>query len=350
MSDKEGSEEKPLPATAKKLSDARRKGQVARSRDFPAAAGFTAAVLALWVGWDASLAAIIHLIDAAARMQALPFNDAAETLASAALRTMAIVTLPPVAAALLAAFVANVVALRGIPFSTEPITPRLSHVNPVDGFKRLFQMRALIELAKGVVKTLLIAAALVAVLLPGVQSLLLAPSCGQECIAVAAGRLLLPMAGAAIAVFLVGGLLDLGLQSWLFRRDMRMSFSELKRERKDSEGDPMVRSSRRRTRREMAENPQRLGPAAASLLVLGRDDAAVGVRFVRGETPVPLVVCRGSGANGAALRQAAAGFGVRAVADAALAALLLRRARPGEPIPREAYGPVAQALLAAGAA
>jgi type III secretion protein U len=350
MSDKGGSEEKPLPATAKKLSDARKKGQVARSRDFPAAVGFAAAVVMLWVGWDASLAAIIHLLDAAARVQALPFPDAAETLASATLRTLAIVSLPPVAAALLAGFVANVVALRGIPFSTEPITPRLSHINPVDGFKRLFQMRALIELAKGVLKTALIAAALVAVLLPGVQSLLLAPSCGQECIAVAAGRLLLPMAGAAVAVFLIGGLFDLSLQTWLFRRDMRMSFSELKRERKDLEGDPMVRSTRRRTRREMAETPVRLGPAAASLLVVGRDESVVGLRFVRGETPVPLVVCRATGPRGADLHRAAASLGVRAVRDAALAALLLRRARPGEPIPREAYGPVAQLLLATGAA
>jgi type III secretion protein U len=350
MSGNDGSEEKPLPATQKKLSDARRKGQVARSRDLPAAAGFTAAVLALWLGWDGTLAAIIHLIDAAARMQALPFREASETLASAALRTMAIVAALPVAAALLAGFVANVVALRGIPFSTEPITPRLSHINPVEGFKRLFQMRALIELVKGVVKTVLIAAALVAVLLPGVQSLLLAPSCGLECVAVAAGRLLLPMAAAAVAVFLIGSLFDLGLQSWLFRRDMRMSFSEVKRERKDQEGDPMVRSARRRSRREMAEQPQRLGPAAASLLVLGGDEAVVGLRFVRGETPVPVVVCRARGPRGAELRQAAEALGVRAVRDADLAALLLRRARPGEPIPREAYGPVAQLLLATGMA
>jgi type III secretion protein U len=350
MSGKDGSEERSLPATAKKLADARKKGQVARSRDFPAAAGFTAAVLVLWIGWEANLAAVIHLFDAAARVQALPFREAAETLASAMLRTLAIVCLPPAGAAVLAGFVANLVALRGIPFSTEPITPRLSHINPVEGFKRLFQMRALIELAKGVVKTVLIAAALVAVVLPGLQSLLLAPSCGEGCIGVVAGRLLLPMAAAAVAVFLVGGLLDLGLQSWLFRRDMRMSVSELKRERKDQEGDPMVRSTRRRERRAMVEQPMRLGPAAASLLVVGRDESAVGLRFVRGETPVPLVVCRASGPRGAELRRAAEALGVKTIGDAALAALLLRRARPGEPIPREAYGPVAQALLAAGAA
>lgn len=341
-------EEKALPPSKRKLDRVRRKGQVPRSRDLVGAASLTGAAGSLLLGGGGILAAAVAMLEAAGDAAAGPFGPGLGTVLAKVGDAVARAVVPAYGAALGMAVLAAVAVLRGIPFSTDPITPKAENVSPVAGFKRLFRLRSLVELAKSLLKVALLGAVLVAVLGAGMRALLLAPGCGLACAQAAFGRIAAMLLPAAVAVFLAAGLLDVGLQRWLFLREQRMSVSESKRERKDMEGDPHIRGERRKLVREAAQEPGRLGVAAATLLAYD-GKGAVGIRYRRGETPVPVVVCRSRDQRARALLSEAQRLGVPLVEDAELAQALARVA-PGRPVPQAAFGKVAQALARAGAA
>ncbi|MBR0662907.1 translocation protein in type III secretion system, RhcU [Roseomonas hellenica] len=349
MSGQDDSEERPLPPSKKKLDDARKKGQVASSRDMVSGTALAGVLCLLLLGAAGFVASGTGLLRAAGI--ALDEHAAGHGLVGlghlrAAARDAALATVVPAfGIALGLAVLSAIVVLKGIPFSMQPVSPNLSKLNPVEGAKRIVSMRSLIELVKAMLKALLIAAVLTGILIGGLGALVQVPAHGMEGVRGAVQGLFTPMLVAAIALFLVAGLADVGLQNWLFRRDMRMSLTEQKRERKEQEGDPLVRNARRRLMRSAAGAPPvRTGLRHATLLVTQPDGPAIAIRFVRGETPVPAVVARG-----AHLVTEAARAGIPTVEDAALAAALARRAPPGSFVPQDLFQKVAAALVRVGA-
>lgn len=355
------SEEKSLPASKKKLDDARRKGQLPGGKDLVSGAAFAAGAGFLILsggGFVALATALFHRAgEAVARASTAPdrasrLTEALGTMRGAAEAAVGGIVVPLLVIVPAVAILASVVALRGVIFAADPITPKGEKVNPVEGFKRLFSIRSLVEFLKSVAKTALLAAVLVAVLWGGLRPLLLSPSCGVGCEMGVFAALFTPMLAAAAIVFLAVGLGDLGLQRWLFLRDMRMSVSEQKRERKEQEGDPHLRGARRALMKEAATAPR--GGAAAATLVLhapaapGRPAVAVAVRFVRGETPVPAVVARGEGDRAAAILARAGDAGVPVAEETDVAVALAARARPGGYVPQDLFGEVAGAMVRAG--
>jgi type III secretion protein U len=323
---KDDSEERPLPPSKKKLDDARRKGQVASSKDMISGAALAGVLGFMILGAGAFLAAGRTLIGAAGDAVAdharhgdilQPLNMLARQAGDQFMATV----VPAFGIALALAIMAAIVVLRGIPFSMEPVKPQMEKLNPVEGFKRIFALRSLIEFVKSLLKTVLIVAVLAAVLGGGLGLLVHAPASGLPGVLSAAATLMTPVLAAAIALFIVAGLADVGLQRWLFRRDMKMSLTEQKRERKEQEGDPHIRAARRRMMRENAAAPPvKLGLSRATLLIHGGDgEPAVGLRFVRGETPVPAAVVRGDGPRAAELISQARESGIRTLEDAELA-------------------------------
>lgn len=340
------SEERPLPPTPKKLREARRKGQVATSRDLPSTVAFIAAGLTVASLLPKAIADLQGLIDVAGRRAA-----EAEVQPSALLLPMLWIvlglSLAPLVAAILGSLAGNLLVLRGLIFALEPIKPKLEKINPVEGFKRLFSLRSLVQLGKVLLQTAILLGAFVVTLAGFTSSLLHLPGCGDPCVSPLLGAIIAALFAIAVVVFLLFGLADIGVQRWLFLRDMRMSRTELKRERKDQEGDPNLKGARRRRMREAAERPFRPAPRLATLVVTAGSDLAVGLRYVPGKTPVPLIVFIAEGeARDAALAAAqdAALIDMPEVAQA-----LAERGSAGQEVPPTLFGPVAQALVRAGA-
>lgn len=347
MPDRNDSEQRPLPPTRRKLQEARKKGQVARSKDMVGAVTLVLAIAFLSLDAKPMGAAVVAMFTAASDAVGHDFASGVNTIGqvagAAALQTVA----PLFGFVVLGAVVSNIAVMRGIPFAADPIVPRLAQVNPAEGFKRLFKLRALVELVKVVVRVTILAALLVLVLGFGVRSLVLLPGCGVSCIPSAFEGLFVPMLASASLLFVAAGLADVGLQTWLFRRDQRMSITEFKRERKEMEGDPLIRGHRRRHIREAATAPARAGVAQASVLFSDGGVRVVGVRYRRGETPVPAVVCRGSAAAATRLIAEAARLNIGVVEHAEIVQLLYRRAMPGQYVPENTYQAVAAALVRA---
>jgi type III secretion protein U len=232
-------------------------------------------------------------------------------------------------------------------FSFDPVKPRFDHINPAQGLKRIFSVRNAVEFAKAAVKVAVLGAAFFLIMRGTIEPLFETPVCGEPCLVTAALAAMKPLAATAAVAFVAIGLVDLLVQRRLFLRDMRMTRTESKRERKDLEGDPLIRGERRRVRQEFAVRDLRVGIRHA-VIAIGHEDQIVGLRYRPGETPVPVVVCKGAGETGAAMRAEARQLGIPIVDNAAFATALAARHAVGDTIGSDLFQVAAETLVAAG--
>jgi type III secretion protein U len=341
------SEEKTLPPTRKKLRDAREKGQVARSRDLTSGVSLVGAIGFLMLGSGTIVAASVAMFETAGNVAAGDFTTGLRAVSAAVAQAALRSVLPLLVLGPVLVIIASMVMLRGIPFATDPLVPRMEKINPAEGFRRLFRLRSLVELVKSLIKMVLVATLAVVVLAGGLDALVQAPTCGLGCVQGVLRALGVPLLSGVAVVFLVAGLIDLGLQRWLFLRDQKMSPSEAKRERKDMEGDPHLRRERRRIMREAVRLAGGLGLRRATVVVHDGSGITIGLRYKLNEMPAPVVVCRAQGERAATMLAEAREFRLPSAEDASLAASLYP-VPPGHGIPENLFRPVALALARAG--
>jgi type III secretion protein U len=341
------SEEKSQPATDKKLKDARNKGQVAKSQDLVSGMVILFCTLCISIIAPRAQAQVSALIDLTALIYIEPFATVWPRVLDTAEQLLISITLPVMAVTVGVVILTNLLTMRGVVFSVEPIKPDFKRINPAEGFKRIFAMRNVVEFLKGLVKVHLLGLAFYIVGRHALQALMESSRCGTECIESTFFVVLKPLVVTVLSAFLLVGGVDVLVQRWLFGRDMKMTRSEQKRERKDLDGDPLIKSERQRQRREMQALATKLGLARASLMLGIAGGWVVGVRYVRGETPVPVVVCCAGPEGAEHMLAEAAGLGIPQGADPALAAQIARRTVPGDPVPDNTFQAVADLLVAA---
>jgi type III secretion protein U len=286
-------EEKQLPASDKKLRDSRRKGQVSQSRDL--IAGFTlfAALAYLFFIWPTVSERLSQLVQTVTA-SGVSFDEISMRAISHTVSLMFLVTGPIVGIVVVFTVLFGFIASYGPVFSFEPIKPQFDHINPAKGLMKIISLRNVVEFAKGVAKVVFLAGLFVIILLAWMQPLFDAPGCGETCIAPMIKAVLTPLGIAAVLGFILIGLIDVPLQRWLFLRDMRMTKTEYRREYKDLEGDPLIQQEFQRQRRDAVTRPIRLGVKNA-VLVFAAGDRMVALRYVRDDTPVPVIVAKGQG-------------------------------------------------------
>ncbi|PRD54997.1 EscU/YscU/HrcU family type III secretion system export apparatus switch protein [Phyllobacterium myrsinacearum] len=340
------SEEKTLPASDKKIEDARKKGQVLHSADMVSGVVILSCTIFL-----AYIAPVLRqkigvLLEEASHIYERPFADVWYRLSTIAVQALLTATLPILILTIFAILLTNLAITRGLVFSAKPIEPDFNRINPASGLKRIFSLKSVVEFAKALFKIAVVAAAFAIVFRGGLKALFESPSCGSQCMWATFLAMFKPLAVIAVGAFLVLGFCDIFLQRWLFLRDMRMTKTENKREQKDMEGDPLIRQERQRQRRSRGDG--KTGLKNAVLLFFAPGDGVVGIRYVRGETPVPIVVCRASGIDAVQMNQQAQELGIPVTVDADLTSRLLQASTVGNPIPERIFQSVANALVAAG--
>lgn len=342
------SEEKSLPPSEKKLRDARRKGQVSKSTDMVTAMVMLGCTLYLAVAVGGIENRVRNLISTTTRLYHEPFDTLWPRLLALGSEIVVLAVLPLIVIAVVAAVLTNVIIMRGMLFSADPVKPKFERINPAEGLKRIFSARGIVEFTKSLIKMVSLTVAFVIVYRLGLQALMDAPRCGFGCLEGVFMALLKPLVITALIAFLIVGLIDVQMQRWLFRRDQRMTRTEQKRERKDMEGDPEIRRARQRERRDMHAHSPHVGVHNASLMLGAAGDWLVGLRYVSGETPVPVVVCKADPEHSAALLKEAAALGVPVANQPELADRIAKRTGNGAPIPNDTFQPVADELVAAG--
>lgn len=175
-------------------------------------------------------------------------------------------------------------------FSMEPINPSFDKINPAQGFKKLFSRKAMMSFLMNVIRLTVLLVVFGLILLAAWEALLLAPVCGLLCAIEAWDGVLFPMIVGAVAVMTAMAVFDYMVQRAEFMNEQKMTQSEFKREMKDQMGDPHMRGHLKQERKSMLTT--NTGPSKATLMVSAGGKASVGIRYVEGETPAPLVVAR----------------------------------------------------------
>ena len=334
-------------ATPHKLSEARKRGQVAKSADVVSAIVFACAVAYLYAqGWETLRAQFLfdrQVFTQAADLGATP--AALWHLIGTAVRGSMLLLAPFLATIVLAALVANIGQTGGL-FSAHPITPDWDRVNPANGLKRIFSVRTLFDALRACAKLLVLGWVVYAslkALLPQFYALAGLAPLGQT------RQLLADVAGLGLKIALALGVIaaiDLAYSRREFAKRLRMSKREMKEEYKNREGDPRIRSRLRELRREMLKRSLALRRTGeADLLVTNPTHYAVALRYRHGEMAAPQLVAKGAGTMAAAMRAIAARHRIPVVQNRTLARALYAHAGLGEDLPSAYFAEVARLMV-----
>jgi type III secretion protein U len=337
------SEEKTLPASKKKLDDARRKGKTSSSKDLVSGFTMLAAVGYLLFRWPMMRDRLTQFIDVVSASTTQPFAEAWQRVVYGGFDVLLATTVPLLVVVLVVAVVMGMAATGGPLFSFESVKLDMQHISPMSGAKRIFSSRNVIEFVKSLAKVVVLTATFWAVLRGFIPPLFQTPSCGEACLGHMVVSTLQPLAITAVIAFVIIGVLDLPFQRFLFLKEMRMSLTEKKREMKEQNGSPEIKAQRRRLQFMFANKKVRKGVRHAAVVVV-QEDRVVGLHYHKEQAPVPTVVSKARGDAGDEMIAEAQRLGIPVVEDAPLVELLISQAI-GNRIPPEAYAGVARLLV-----
>lgn len=233
----------------------------------------------------------------------------------------------------------------GFVFSTHPLKPDFSKLNPATGFKRLFSKRTVVEAIKSTLKLGVLGAVAFFTLrglLPEMVGLYARSPKSYPDVFRHYGNYLL-FALLLCVVFIA--VLDLLYTRWEFLQKMRMSRRELKEEFRRRDGDPTIRKRLRELQRELRQRASSVNKVKeADVLITNPQHFAVALKYRRGRALAPEVVAKGAGNMAQEMRRLAFEYHVPIMPNPPLARALFRQVSIGKQIPEEHYGAVAQIL------
>lgn len=343
--------ERTEPATAKKLRDARKKGQVAKSKEVANGLCLLALFLLIkvWIGNTGnSLMEMFPTIYN--RIPEFSQNYDGELPALSifyALRTGAIEIILISAPFLLAGFVLSIVAdlfqVKWRP-TTQPLKPKFSKINPINGFKRFFSLSSLVELIKALLKIAVIAYVSYSYLKDKWQYLYLFYDISLKQAVGLIGEMVADLGIRICAVYMIIVGADFVYQKWKFKEDMKMSKQEIKEEYKSDEGDPQIKGKIRQRMREASMRRMMQDIPKADVIITNPTHYAVAVLYDPEKYDAPFVVAKGTDHLAQRIKEIARENKVEIVENKPLARMLYANVDIGQVIPPELYQAVAEVL------
>jgi flagellar biosynthesis protein FlhB len=334
-------------ATPFKLEEARKRGSTAKGVELNTLAILIFVCVAIYLLGKSLLRETLQLsgniLDHAATLRFTP-KAVGDWLPQVFVETLLLLMpffLPLMAVAILI----NLVQVGPI-FTTFPMKPDFTRINPAQGFKRLFSVRTIVETLKTIVKFLLLGATLyfaaMAMLPESVKLLMAEERLYGVFLVEEGGALLLKL----IAAFLLIALIDTMYSRWDFGQRMRMSRRELRDEIKRREGDPRIRQKIRELQREAMKRRGALSKVKdADVLVTNPQRLAVAVKYKRGEMAAPMVLAKGAGDLARGMRRIAQRHRIPIVENKVLARALFRETDIGGAVAERHYAVVAKILV-----
>jgi len=344
MADSDSGEKTEEP-TAKKLSDARKKGQIARSKDLGTMfvlVGSAVAMMLIGGMLTESIAGIMSRFFSLSRDESMDLN----ALFNVAKGTVGNVITPLLwifSIIMLAAFVGNSM-LGGVSFSAEAMAPKLSKMSPLAGFKRMFGIKALVELVKSLLKffvVFIVAYLLLSSLFEEILGLSL------ELIPLSLGHAVSLLQWMFLALALSIGIIaaiDAPYQVWDHNRQLKMTKQEIKDEMKTSEGSPEIKGRIRRTQYEMSQRRMMQEVPDSDVVITNPTHYAVALKYDAEVGGAPMLVAKGIDEMAIHIRTIAKENNIEIIASPALARSLYYSAEVNEEIPDELFAAVAQVL------
>jgi type III secretion protein U len=337
--------EKTEKATPKKLRDARKKGQVAKSQDFPSALTFIVAIaLTLYMGGFLYKYIVGYMIEIFMKAPHASIGTAAPYFLKKMINVVLITTLP----------IAGIVSVVGVlvgfmvvgpTFSVEVFKPNVKKFNPVENIKQKFKMKTLVELFKSVFKIFGAAVLLAFLIYDDIETLAATVAIPPAASLAVFKKIIYKVAIWIGVYFILIAVVDLLYQRFNFAKEMRMEKFEVKQEYKDTEGNPEIKNKRRQIAQEIAYDEGTTQIRRAKAVITNPTDIAVVIGYEPEKYKAPWIIAMGTEKRAAAIIAEAERYLIPIMRNVPLAHQLLEEGEVNRLIPESTYEAIGEILL-----
>ncbi len=337
--------EKTEQPTPKRLTKAKEKGQTAQSQELPAAVSIVVLVMVLSVLAPSLLQWFIVQMKQGMSGQISVFADSKTFTSFLNTKiTGSILAMLPVLAALVVGSVLSCVVVGGLNFAPQALSLKLSAINPVAGFGRLFNVKSVVKLGISIAKLIIVSIIVWLYLQSKIDTLAAMRWAWSGQIIVAIARMISGMLIRVCAALLIIAAIDVIFQKWKYTQDLKMTKQEVKQERKDTDGSPEIKSRIRRIQIEMARKRMLQEVPKATVVLVNPTHVAVALRYDAKAMESPVMVAKGADHLAEKIREIARAYGVPVVRKPELARTIYSTVQPGDSIPETLYATVAEVL------
>ncbi len=342
-----GDEDKQFEATPQKLKKAREEGQIFKSKDLSTAifliVMFTLLIMMGPLIWK-EIATMLILI-----FEQIP-NASIEKvgwqyIAVIALKTLAVLITPFLVVGVLVAVFMDFVQVGPL-FAPKSILPKFDKLNPVKGFKNIFSIKTLVELAKNILKMVILGVVAYLIFTEYINRLLLVGAAENvfALIGVFGSLLMKFILFAGMAFFVIGGA-DWLFQRWKFLKDQKMSFKEIKDEYKNTEGDPLIKQALRQRRMQMLQQSMLEAVPGADAIVTNPIHIAVAIKYNAESMDAPQLIAKGAELFAERIKEIATEHNIPIIENPPVARTLYKVVGIDQEVPADIYQAVAEILL-----
>ena len=335
--------EKTFQATPKRRQDARKKGQVLKSQEL-VSAFMLLGLITILKFWFPQM--ILKMESIFIYVSHLSYEWTIRSVSNLMINLLWIgiqIVAPIFIVGAIIAIGLNYLQVRSL-FTVETLKPKLSHISPISGAKRMFGVKAWVELAKSLFKVLTIGYFLYAAIrdnfeiFPALQQL--NPLQGALLIC----EIIVNVSWKIGIAFVVIAVIDFLYQWWEYEKNLKMSHEEIKEEFKQTEGNPQIKSEIKRKQRAMAMNRMMQDLKTADVVVTNPTHYAVALRYDPKEKPAPYIIAKGADQIALRIKQLAKEYDIVTVENKPLARALYAQAEIGQNVPADLYKAVAEIL------
>lgn len=340
-------EEKTEDPTPHRREKAREEGQAPQSKDLTGAVALTATVLvARFAG--SGISGQVMTTSAQQLSEAGSFDFTRGNLFDLFAETFSLIgaaIMPLALGAMVFAIVATFLQTNFL-FATKRVSPSADKLNPLEGFKRIFSLNGLVEAIKGLLKVTIVGWVAYSVFRShDTEVLKLVQMPLQMGLAKVSAVVFEFATKYCVALLIIGGA-DYAYQRWQHEKQLKMSRHELKRDRKETEGDPEISSKREEKRRALLEQGVTEDIAEANVVVTNPTHFAVALKYDEQAMEAPEIVAKGRAKIAERIKQLAREYGIPIIEEPPVARALYETTELGETIPPVLYQAVAEILAA----
>ena len=333
--------------TSKKLSDARKKGQVPRSRDVGLAVSLVVCTLLILLATGiigSTLKDVMSFYMKEGILTSLSDTSLKVVVYNFIIKA-AICILPVLVPILLAGIIGNMIQV-GFLFTTESLKFSLGKLNPINGFKNMFSKKSFLDLCKNIVVVSLISYLAYLFIKGQYDSILQTGSIRFSELGVQVRDLMVSLFARVSIFMVILAIVDYILQRKIFLKDMRMTKQEIKDEYKQSEGDPKIKSKIKQKQREIASRRMMEAVPDATVVITNPTHLAIAIKYEEGQMEAPKVVAKGADYIALKIKEIAKENKVPIMENKPLARMMYEKVEVDEEIPQDMYQAVAEILAA----
>ena len=342
-----GDEDKQFDATPRKLEQARKEGQVVKSKDFSTA-------LSLLVLFSVIFGLAPFIWEQIVQMYTLLYEQIPNAhmdkiwnayIFTVTVKAAVLIIGPILFIAWFMAILADFIQVGPL-VATAPLMPKLDKLNPTKYFKNIMSVKTLFELFKNIVKVVLLGFIGYSVYMQHIESILMLAAIDNNfAVMIEFGKLITEFIFKACLAFLIISAADYGVTKWKFLKDQKMSFKEIKDEYKNTEGDPNVKAALRQRRMQMLQRGMMDAVPDADFVVTNPTHIACALKYKAEEMASPMLIAKGTELIAKKIIGIARENGIPVIENAPVARALYKMVELNHQIPPELYKAIAEILL-----